>query len=213
MLYYRALGFHLDEVYPDVMVGFVIAEVLDDYPAPDEREVKGVTLAKVEPRSNDPILDLLPPGAKAEDLERELEKQVSKNCTECGGAGCEACFENPPCEHPPIDGESPRDRFDRLSACDTCHGLGDPHSDYVPEDMSLTQEVQDPFEDDATITVPQGAQTVTDPPTEPEPEEPVMSQEKRATTLRRLAAQDAAQEPADTDNSAPEGHVQDELAL
>jgi hypothetical protein len=73
MLYYRALGFHLDKVYPDVMVGFVIAEALGDYP---ETEVKGVVLQPLSNESNDPILDLLPEGKTQADLHAHFEKTV-----------------------------------------------------------------------------------------------------------------------------------------
>jgi hypothetical protein len=70
-LYYRALGFHLDRVYPDVLMGFDIAESLMDYP--DEVEVHGVVLQPLDKPGNDPLLDLLPEGKTADDLEEVFD--------------------------------------------------------------------------------------------------------------------------------------------
>jgi len=71
MLYARAMGRHLEKQYPDIMVGFVTAESLQDYP--DEREVRGVTLTPQADIPKDPILDLLPQGKTTEDLQEVLE--------------------------------------------------------------------------------------------------------------------------------------------
>ena len=69
MLYYRALGFHLDKVYPDVMMGVVIAEALQDYPVDEP----ATTLVPLEKPENDPILDMLVEEVKVEE-EDVMEK-------------------------------------------------------------------------------------------------------------------------------------------
>lgn len=50
MMYYRALGFHLRDNYPDVLMGLSIAEEVADIPAATERTEKPAIVA------NDPLL-------------------------------------------------------------------------------------------------------------------------------------------------------------
>lgn len=56
MLMWRAIGFHMDDYYGDVLLGFHIAEVLADYP--DEERVVTV-MTPVETPQADPLLDAL----------------------------------------------------------------------------------------------------------------------------------------------------------
>ena len=222
MCYYRALGFHLDELYPDVMVGFVIAEALEDYPDPSEKEVAGVTLTKVEPRGNDPILDLLPSGAKAEDLEQHLEEQESFGDPEgqppgpdhvpvCGTSTCyQPADHEGECDEVVFTAARQRVTNEQLvgmsAECD-----GPMASDIADQTFKLqTREVQDPFEDSATVTVPE--------------EDPIdvndydkdgdrMSDKQQIAILKRLEDADNAPPEADPSNSAPEGEEQGNLEL
>jgi len=54
MLMWRAIGFHMDDYYSDVIMGMQIAEVLDDYP--DSGARLATTMEPVEP-TKDPLLD------------------------------------------------------------------------------------------------------------------------------------------------------------
>lgn len=54
MLMWRALGFHLDDHFSEVLMGFHIAEVLPDYPEP---EVVQAVMEPLDTPSKDPLLD------------------------------------------------------------------------------------------------------------------------------------------------------------
>jgi len=60
MLMWRAVGFHLDDEFGEVLMGFHIAEVLEDYP--DAREP--TVMEPVEKPARDPLLDDLEATAK-----------------------------------------------------------------------------------------------------------------------------------------------------
>jgi hypothetical protein len=86
MLMWRAVGFHMDDYYSDVLMGFHIAEVLDDYP----EERVAVTMSRLDEPSKDPLLD---------ELEEIAETMRPK--TTCVGMG------NDPIEGPdeiPVEG-------------------------------------------------------------------------------------------------------------
>ncbi len=74
MLYYRALGFHLDKVYPDVMMGVVIAEALQDYPVDEP----ATTLVPLDKPENDPILDMLVEEVSPVDEPDEVMDEMKK---------------------------------------------------------------------------------------------------------------------------------------
>lgn len=65
MLTWRAVGFHMDDYYADVLMGFHIAEVLEDYPP----ERVAAVMEPVETPTADPLLDQLEVQA---DPEKEL---------------------------------------------------------------------------------------------------------------------------------------------
>jgi hypothetical protein len=54
MLYYRALGFHVRDQYPDVLMGTVLREELDDYPEDAYRGPKGHAERDVTPKAAEP---------------------------------------------------------------------------------------------------------------------------------------------------------------
>jgi hypothetical protein len=56
MLMWRAVGFHMDDYYSDILMGFHIAEVLDDYP---EELVQSAVMEPVKEPMKDPLLDEL----------------------------------------------------------------------------------------------------------------------------------------------------------
>jgi hypothetical protein len=73
MLMWRAVGFHMDDYYADVLMGFHIAEVLEDYP---EEVPRGVaTMEPLETPAKDPLLDDLDAKFKAEMDEVAAELQ------------------------------------------------------------------------------------------------------------------------------------------
>lgn len=57
MLMWRAVGFHMDDYYSDVLMGFHIAEVLEDYP--EEIPRGAATMQPLEEPTRDPLLDQL----------------------------------------------------------------------------------------------------------------------------------------------------------
>jgi hypothetical protein len=68
MLMWRAIGFHMDDHFSDVMMGFHIAEALDDYP--EERVV--TTMEPLDEPAKDPLLDKL----QAEAAENDEKERV-----------------------------------------------------------------------------------------------------------------------------------------
>lgn len=82
MLMYRALGFHVRDQYPDVMMGAALTEELKDYPVnPKGRPERDVT----PPADKDPLLELAaesmvpsaegPPGTQEVDAGEEQEER------------------------------------------------------------------------------------------------------------------------------------------
>jgi hypothetical protein len=71
MLMWRAIGFHMDDYYSDVLMGFHIAEVLPDYPP--EREV--VVMEPLDEPAKDPLLDDLDAKytAEVDEIAKELQ--------------------------------------------------------------------------------------------------------------------------------------------
>ena len=75
MLMWRAVGFHLDDYYSDILLGFHIAEVLEDYPG----ERFPAVMEKLDEPVKDPLLDKLQKDAERENELKKVEKDIMKD--------------------------------------------------------------------------------------------------------------------------------------
>jgi hypothetical protein len=73
MLMWRAIGFHMDDYYSDVLMGMHLAEILEDYPeerVPVVMEHRAVTV-------KDPLLESLTPERELEEIAAELQPPIT----------------------------------------------------------------------------------------------------------------------------------------
>ena len=92
MLYYRALGFHTRDHYPDVMLGFAVSEELRDYPTSEG-------LATDPPQGEDPLFQkvesttLDEPNELPDEGPQPFEGRPGDTCPHgAHPSECDACF-------------------------------------------------------------------------------------------------------------------------